>query len=338
MSCYVAIYVNFNCKQQIYGIGWQPYQPHPGTRVVCCGCSLPGLAEFTEYQCGRTNRATIDELPKKRGYSRLSLPLLQTLKVLFHPRIGLFAQVLILMSLFSQPMAVAQPFDQQLWDELLQEYVHWPVANNESRVDYSNFDQAKLQRYLVSVAKVSQVQFNAWTQDQQLAFLINAYNAYTVQFVLSAYPNITSIRDLGSWFQSPWKKKRFDLFGEKVSLDDIEHELIRPVYNNPWIHSAVVCAAKSCPPLQSTAYRAEHLQQQLERAFRAFLNSDKNTYHATNNQLQLSSIFKWYKEDFGADLKRYLSHYSKELKAEPRELQAASIVYLDYDWSLNAYE
>ncbi|UPW16822.1 DUF547 domain-containing protein [Agarivorans sp. TSD2052] len=241
------------------------------------------------------------------------------------------------MSLISSPVAIAETFDHSNWDNLLNEYVHWPVANQESRVDYANFDQAKLEQYLDTVAAIRQQQFNAWGDDEQLAFLINAYNAYTVQFILTAYPNINSIRDLGNLFQSPWKKKRFSLFGEQVSLDHIEHQLIRPVYNNPLIHAAVVCAAISCPPLQSVAYTGEQLQQQLSQAFRAFLRSNKNYYDPTSKKLKLSSIFKWYKDDFGNDLNLYLSQYAEDLRAEANIIEQASVSYLDYDWSLNAY-
>lgn len=320
-----------------YKIGWQPYQPHPGTRVVCCGCSLPGLAEFTEYQCGRTNRATIDELPKKRGYSRLSLTVLQTLKTLFNPAKHLFAQVLILISLIASPLALAESFDHSQWDGLLKEYVHWPVANQESRVDYANFDRQELQAYLDKLASITQSEFDAWSENEQLAFLINAYNAYTVQYILSAYPNITSIRDLGNLFQSPWKKKRFMLFGDKVSLDHIEHDLIRPGYNNPHIHAAVVCAAISCPPLQSVAFTGEAVEQQLTQAFREFLHSNKNYYDDEKDRLYLSSIFKWYKGDFEGGLNNYLSQYAADLRVSPEQVKKAKISYLDYDWSLNDY-
>ncbi|WP_163133558.1 DUF547 domain-containing protein [Agarivorans sp. Alg241-V36] len=247
----------------------------------------------------------------------------------------MFAQVLILLSLISSPLALAESFDHAQWGGLLKEYVHWPVANQESRVDYANFDQQELQAYLDKLASISQSEFDAWSNNEQLAFLINAYNAYTVQYILSAYPNITSIRDLGNLFQSPWKKKRFLLFGEKVSLDHIEHDIIRPGYNNPHIHAAVVCAAISCPPLQSVAFTGEAVEQQLTQAFREFLQSDKNYYDADKNRLYLSSIFKWYKGDFEGGLNSYLSQYAAELRISPEQVKQAKISYLDYDWSLN---
>ncbi|WP_411991215.1 DUF547 domain-containing protein [Agarivorans sp. DSG3-1] len=262
---------------------------------------------------------------------------MQTLKTLFNPAKRLFAQVLILISLIASPLAIAESFDHSQWDGLLKEYVHWPVANQESRVDYANFDRQELQAYLDKLASITQSEFDAWSDNEQLAFLINAYNAYTVQYILSAYPNITSIRDLGNLFQSPWKKKRFMLFGEKVSLDHIEHELIRPGYNNPHIHAAVVCAAISCPPLQSVAYTGDAVEQQLKQAFREFLQSNKNHYDKESNRLKLSSIFKWYKGDFGKSLNNYLSDYAVDLRMTPEQVKAAKISYLDYDWSLNDY-
>jgi hypothetical protein len=262
---------------------------------------------------------------------------LQTLKTLFNPAKRLFAQVLILISLIASPLALAESFDHSQWDGLLKQYVHWPVANQESRVDYANFDQQELQAYLDKLASISQSEFDAWSDNEQLAFLINAYNAYTVQYILSAYPNITSIRDLGNLFQSPWKKKRFILFGEKVSLDHIEHDLIRPGYNNPHIHAAVVCAAISCPPLQSVAFTGEAVEQQLTQAFREFLQSDKNYYDANKKRLYLSSIFKWYKGDFAGGLNSYLSQYAEDLRLSPEQVKQAKISYLDYNWSLNDY-
>jgi len=274
-------------------------------------------------------------LPWKRGYSRLSTAILQTLIALFKAYRGLFAQVLILCQLFVFSPALSDPFNHQLWNDLLTKHVHWVVPKQESRVDYANFNRPALQRYLNTIASVSQQQFYAWTKDQQLAFLINAYNAYTIVYVLSAYPKLDSIKDLGSWFQSPWKKKRFLLFGEKVSLDHIEHDLIRPHYNNPHIHVALVCAALSCPPLQSYAFSGDHLKEQLDLAFREFLRSDKNRYQAERQELYLSSIFKWYNEDFGNDLNNYLSNYAADFKASPEQIRKANIRYLKYDWSLN---
>ena len=131
-----------------------------------------------------------------------------------------------------------------------------------SRVDYSAFqkNQKVLQAYLASMSAVSRSEFDSWTKDQQLAFLINAYNAWTIEFVLSAYPDIKSIKDLGSFFSSPWKKEFINLLGETRSLDNIEHTLIRGSgrYNEPRIHFAVNCASIGCPALLNRAYTAEN--------------------------------------------------------------------------------
>ncbi|MFT6552504.1 MAG: opacity protein-like surface antigen, partial [Zhongshania marina] len=120
--------------------------------------------------------------------------------------------------------AFAADFSHQTWDKLLQRHVVMIQDGQASRVDYSAFqkNQKVLQAYLASMSAVSRSEFDSWTKDQQLAFLINAYNAWTIEFVLSAYPDIKSIKDLGSFFSSPWKKEFINLLGETRSLDNIE--------------------------------------------------------------------------------------------------------------------
>lgn len=183
---------------------------------------------------------------------------------------------------------------------------------------------------------------------QKLAFLINACNGWTVELILTRYPDLESIKDLGSLFQSPWKKKFFFLLGEKRSLDDIEHGLIRGSgrYNDPRIHFAVNCASIGCPALKNQAYRGDILEEQLEEATRLFL-SDKSRNRLRNRELQISSIFKWYREDFergwrGAiTLAQFLALYKDNLglsKTEADTLIAdkLSITFLDYNWNLDS--
>lgn len=258
--------------------------------------------------------------------------------------------ILILMALVG---LMAHPayagFDHGQWDALLKENI---VSYQEGRVTEVNYramaDQRhRLQGYLKELAAVKEAEFNHWEQDEQLAFLINVYNSWTVETVLEGYPEIESIKDLGSFFSSVWKKKRVELFGRLVSLDEVEHGLIRGSgrYNDPRIHFAVNCASIGCPALRPEAYTGTMLRQQLEDATRLFL-SDGNRNRYEKGRLQLSKIFSWYGEDFASgwrqhqSLKDFLRDYGAELGI-PEALRADdasefTIEFLPYDWHLNA--
>ena len=152
--------------------------------------------------------------------------------------------------------------------------------------------------------------------DQQLAFLINAYNAFTIQLIIQNIDAFNSgeaqsIRDLGSFFKSPWEQSFFKLLGKQRTLDWLEHEKIRVDFNEPRIHFALVCAAVSCPKLRSEAYQANQLDEQLENQTRLFL-SDRDKNGVDEAGIYLSKIFKWYGDDFN-DVQRYLNDYASYL-------------------------
>ena len=161
-----------------------------------------------------------------------------------------FLASILLLGLITWPVQ-ADEFDHSLWDQLLVENVWSDNGGRSTSVDYQGManQRSQLTTYLTALGKVSQKQFDRWGQEQQLAFLINAYNAWTVELILTEWPKLDSIRDLGSWFRSPWSKEFIPLFGNTVTLDHIEHELIRGSgrYNNPLIHFAVNCASIGCP-------------------------------------------------------------------------------------------
>jgi len=229
------------------------------------------------------------------------------------------------------------------------------LKGTSTEVDYAGFksSQQALTAYLESLAKVSQDTFNQWDKDTQLAFLINAYNAYTIDLILTRYPNLTSIRDIGGFFSSPWKQAFAPLLGKKRSLDDIEHGLIREkgVYNEPRIHFAVNCASIGCPALREEAYVGSTLDTQLEHQTVRFLSDNSRNYYQGNN-LHISKIFSWYKEDFemqwrdSASLTGFLTHYGRVLSTRDgaalsdndlkRIISGKSdIEFLDYNWALN---
>ncbi len=239
--------------------------------------------------------------------------------------------------------------DHAVWDNLLKRNVVVTGGGTSSKVNYAGFktDRPKLNAYLSSTAKVSRTQFNSWSKNDQLAFLINVYNARTVELILTKYPKLKSIKDLGSIIRSPWKQNFIPLFGKKVSLDHVEHTLIRGSgrYNDPRIHFAVNCASIGCPALRKTAFRGNILSAQLEAATEAFLK-DRTRNRLRSGKLGVSSIFKWYRKDFskgwrGAqNLNQFLAIYASSLgltKGQQANLRAGKIgvQFLSYDWRLN---
>jgi len=244
----------------------------------------------------------------------------------------------------------AAGLDQSAWDGLLKKHVTSLHSGQATEVDYAGFaaDRSQLKQYLASVSGVAPAEFDRWDKPSQLAFLINAYNAFTVELVLTRYPDVKSIKDLGSLLRSPWKKSFIPLLGDTRSLDDIEHGLIRGSgrYAEPRIHFAVNCASIGCPALRPEAYAGERLEAQLEDAARGFL-ADRTRNRLDGNTLKVSSIFKWYRGDFekgwrGADsLAGFFVLYRQSLAldegaANRLKAGAIGIEFLDYDWRLNS--
>jgi hypothetical protein len=205
----------------------------------------------------------------------------------------------------------------------------------EGRVDYAGLkkDSARLDAWLASAAKVDESDFKGWPRDQRLAFLINLYNAATVRLILEHYP-IASIRKIGPiWDPSKaWKLPVVKVFGRVVTLNEVEHQMIRPVYKEPRVHFALVCAAKGCPPLRSEAYEGARLDAQLEDQARTFLaQKAKNHARADEKTAHLSPIFKWYMEDFGGSKQSVVAFVKKWLPVQDNW----GVEWTEYDWSLN---
>jgi hypothetical protein len=225
--------------------------------------------------------------------------------------------------------------------------VRWLPDNKQSRANYKGFaaDRAELKKVLDSFSAVPKAAFDGFSREQQMAFLINAYNAFTVEIILTKYPDLKSIKDLGSLFSPTWKKKFFNLLGEERHLDWIEHEMLRPRYNEPRVHVAVNCASIGCPALFPTAFTAATLDTMLEDGMRRFL-SDSTRNRVAGDKLEVSSIFKWFKEDFEKGHRGFhkvedvFARYAEVMTANPAErdklkAKALSVSHLDYDWSLN---
>lgn len=252
---------------------------------------------------------------------------------------------LLLIMLCLSWAGLAQAFDHGTWDELLERHVRPVRGGVATQVDYSGMarERAVLKAYLDKLEAVAEADFRRWPKPEQLAFLINAYNAWTVELVLTGWPDIASIKDLGSLFASPWKKGFIPLLGKTRSLDDIEHGLIRAkgAYGEPRIHFAVNCASIGCPALRPEAYSAKRLESQLADATRRFL-ADRSRNRLQGDTLEVSSIFKWYGDDFEASggLRAFLAERGKALEltsAQRKDLRAGriEIAFLDYDWRLN---
>ena len=226
------------------------------------------------------------------------------------------------------------------WNALLQKHVAVIEGGKASQLRYAGMaqDRAALKSYLESLSRVQDAEFGGWTQPQQMAFLINAYNAFTIEKVLTRYPGIKSIWDFGKLFGNPFKDRFFTLLGRPFSLDDIEHETLRKRYREPRIHFAVNCASIGCPMLREEAFVPARLEAQLEQQAARFL-SDRSRNRLAGGRLEVSRIFDWFKEDFEPRA-AYFARYAALLdgNAADRQLAAqgrAPISFLDYDWNLN---
>lgn len=224
----------------------------------------------------------------------------------------------------------AQEMDNRIYAGLLGKYV------KNGLVDYQGFKnkEAKLDQYLKVLEGADT---KALPRDEQFAFYINAYNAWTIKLILTGYPGVKSIKDLGVFFSSPWKKKLCRIDGEVISLDQIEHGILRPRFKDPRVHFAINCAARSCPPLRSNPYQGAILDQQLDEMASAFIN-DPSRNRLERTILYVSKIFDWFEEDFNEDVVGFILKYANGGLKKGLESNKGDVVikYLDYDWSLNA--
>lgn len=246
-----------------------------------------------------------------------------------------------------QPMlASAQPaqvFDQShaLWSEVLAGCVR------EGGFDYAKLkqDRAKLDAYLGQLKGVTPEQLAGWEEKQRFAFWINAYNAFCIQRVVDAYP-LKSIRKLDGAFGIntvfdkgfiPMQPHHPEQKAELLSLNDIEHRILRRRFKDARLHAAVNCASVSCPPLLGEAFTATKLDQQLTERMRSFVNdSTRNRIDPARKELAVSEIFKWFAEDFEHDAKSVQEYLVRYAPAEHAEfIRATRLRYLDYDWGLN---
>jgi Protein of unknown function, DUF547 len=243
------------------------------------------------------------------------------------------------------------------WDAILKKHVRWLPDGKQSRVDYKALAAARapLTAVLADWSALTPAGYAAFTRAQKMAFLVNAYNGFTLDLIVGHVASTStlpkSIKDLGSVFQSPWKKKFFTLLGEPRHLDWIEHEQLRPQFADPRVHAAVNCASIGCPALRDEAFTAARLDAQLDDGMRRFMgDATRNRYNPATGRAEVSAIFKWFREDFErghhgfAKLDDVFATYAEQLSTDPAARErlrkpvagaAIGVTFLDYDWSLN---
>lgn len=228
-------------------------------------------------------------------------------------------------------MAETTPPSHKTWNELLKANV-----SADGKVNYIGFikEKAKLEAYLKSICENAPDR-KTWSKNEQLAYWINAYNAFIIKLIVDNYP-VESIKDLGPALKIPlikdvWHYKFFKIGGQESSLDEIEHSILRKEFEEPRIHFAINCASVSCPPLLNEAFEAATINAQLDKVAKGFIN-DSSRNKITPNAIQISSIFSWFKGDFtkNGSLIDFLNKYSN-LKI----MANAKVSHLDYDWNLN---
>jgi len=214
-----------------------------------------------------------------------------------------------------------------IWDSLLHKHL-----NSDGMVNYRGFqqDMDQLEAYLKLLSEHPPAK--DWPEAAQLAYWINAYNAFTVKVIADNYP-LKSIRELHTLpgIATIWHKEFFQIGGKPMSLNYIEHEILRKQFDEPRIHFAINCASKSCPVLRNEAYTADKLEAQLTDQARRFLSSPFHN-KISPEKVELSKIFSWFRKDFTrhGSLIEFLNQYA------PVKIQEdAKISYIDYDWSLN---
>lgn len=225
----------------------------------------------------------------------------------------------------------AKPIAHNTWDSLLQKHV-----DAQGFVDYKGFiaDSNQLNTYL-TLLQNHHPNDKHWDRNEQMAFWINAYNAFTVKLIVDNYPT-ASIKDIKNgipFINTVWDIKFIKIEGATYDLNNIEHGILRPKFGDARIHFAVNCAAYSCPTLKPFAYTAAKLDAQLDQAARDFLSDTLRNQVDSPESIKLSKIFSWYSGDFrkdGADIITYINRY-----APIQVNKDAKVEYLDYLWSLN---
>lgn len=233
------------------------------------------------------------------------------------------------LALPSNVRPVMPPVSHDLWDALLKKHVR-----ADGMADYKGFvkDSVRLSQYLDLLASAHPQA--SWSRAEQMAYWINAYNAFTVKLIVDYYP-VQSIKDIKKgipFVNTVWDIKFINIQGKTYDLNNIEHNILRPQFKDARIHAAINCASISCPRLHNEAFTAAKLEKQLEAVTRSFIN-DPVRNRVSADKGELSAIFNWFSGDFKRDagsVRNFVNKYAKIKLSE-----SAKITYLDYDWGLN---
>ena len=232
-----------------------------------------------------------------------------------------------------------QVVDYSLWNTLLAKYLVTGHPSGINRFRYAGVSPADRQSLDEFLGYLQQVKVSSLNPNEQKAYWVNLYNALTVKVILDHYP-VKSIMDIdispGLFSNGPWDAKLLTIEGEKVSLNDIEHRILRPIFRDNRLHYALNCASLGCPNLQPKAYTAANTEELLEAGARAYINSPRGA-RMERGSLHVSSIYKWFQVDFGGSEEGVVKHL---LQYAEGGLVDALKTYNnglndDYDWSLN---
>ena len=242
----------------------------------------------------------------------------------------------------SRPARAGFDHTHTAWTRVLKSHVR------SGQVNYAKLkkNHAELDAYLATLEAVTPTQLKSWSRDQRFAVWINGYNAYTVNLIVDNYP-VKSIQELGTMMTQVWKRPLVplqhlvpDAKGKKLSLDTIEHEILRPHFEDARVHVAVNCASESCPPLRNEAFVADKLDRQLDEQAKAWLANDAlNRYDRTATRVQISKLFEWFERDFlraEGSVQAWLAKYAPdEHAAWIKKAKNLKVEYLEYSWKLN---
>ena len=238
-----------------------------------------------------------------------------------------------------QPGSTLVP-DHQAWSDFLGRYLVTSALDGINRVDYAGVtaeDRDRLKQYLL---RLQEIPVSRLSRVQQLPYWINLYNAFTVHLVLEHYP-LDSIVDIrfGFFDFGPWDEKLLRIEGEEVSLNDIEHRILRPIWKDPRLHYALNCASLGCPNLQPKAFNSENVESLLSSGARGYINDSRGMRFEDEDKLVLSKIYDWYGVDFGDNDKELLQHLMFYAKPEmnKRLLAFSGDIDFEYDWDLNSF-
>lgn len=228
--------------------------------------------------------------------------------------------------------------DHDAWDRLLDAHVS-PGPEGVNRVAYGRVPEADRQALAAYLSHLQSVPISRYSRDEQLAYWINLYNALTMKVVLDHHP-VDSIRDIaispGLFSVGPFDAKLAEVEGERLSLNDIEHRILRPIWRDPRIHYGVHCAAIGCPNLQRTAFTGANVHALLDKGAREYVNSGRGAWFE-DGALWVSSIYAWFEDDFAGTEAGVIEHLRRYAQGElAGRLAAATRIAGDrYDWSLN---